>query len=289
MITETHFRDTVVEMLRRAETSLPRDVLAALKRAWKRERDPLARFHYKMMFKNLELAEKLKVPLCQDTGIFTFFIKLGRELRLTFDITKALEEAVKTTTRLVPLRENTVDPITRKPLPGNTGRGQPAIHIELAPGRGLQLDLLVKGAGTENYGRLFMMRPTGGPEAIEQAVLKTLEEAGGKSCPPNIVGVGVGGSMETAPLLAKKALLRPLHRANPDAELAKLERRIESAANGLGTGPMGLGGKTTLLKVLIERAACHTASLPVAVALQCWPARRAKAITIDGKLRVVEP
>ncbi|MGQ9788682.1 MAG: fumarate hydratase [Candidatus Hadarchaeaceae archaeon] len=288
MITETSFRDAVVEMIRRAETTLPIDVLAALKSAWKREREPIARLHYKMMFQNLQLAKKLGVPICQDTGVFTFFVKLGREIRLSFDLESAIAGAVEVATREVPLRANVVDPLTRKPSATNTGRGQPAIHVKLTPSAGLELELLVKGAGTENYSRLFMMRPTEGAEAIEREVLKTIEEAGGKSCPPNIIGIGIGGSAETATLMAKHALLRPLKNKNPDPELAELEDRIELAANGLKIGPMGLGGEITVLGVHIEKAACHTASLPVALALQCWPARRSRATKVGDKIKVVE-
>jgi len=241
------------------------------------------------MLKNLELAKKLGAPICQDTGTFTFFIKVGGNVRLPFDLEKAITEAVKKATLEVPLRANVVDPLTREPAKSNTGEAQPAIHIELTKGEDLQVDLLVKGAGTENCGRLFMMGPAEGPIAVEQAVLRVLNEVRGKPCPPTIVGVGVGGSMETATLMAKHALLRSIDKPNPDPELAKLERKIELAANRLNIGPMGLGGKTTILKVLIEKAACHTASLPIAVALQCWPARRAKARIVGGRLKVVEP
>ena len=208
---------------------------------------------------------------------------------MPFDIERAIAEGVTKATREIPLRVNVVDPISRKPMETNTGKAQPAVHMELVGGEELQVELLVKGAGTENCGRLFMMRPVEGLPAIERAVIKVLSESGGRPCPPDIVGVGIGGSMETAPLLAKRALLRPLNKRNPDPELAKLERKLERAANGLDVGPMGLGGKTTVLRFLVEKAACHTASLPVAVALQCWPARRARARLSGGIFRVVEP
>ncbi|MDI6642809.1 MAG: fumarate hydratase [Candidatus Hodarchaeaceae archaeon] len=289
MLKKADFRDVVVEMLRRAETNLPDDVLRVLRRSGKRERSPIAKLHFELMMKNLELAKKFWAPICQDTGTFTFFVQFGRGLKLNFDLEKTIGEAVALATREVPLRPSVVDPITRKPAKPNTGRGQPAVHIELVGGKRLQVDLLVKGAGTENWGRLFMLRPVEGPRAIERAVLLTLTEAWGRPCPPTVVGVGVGGSMETAPLLAKRALLRPLDRQNPDPTLAKLERQIERAANRTGIGPMGLGGETTVLRVLIERAVCHAASLPVAIALQCWPARRAKAKLVGGRLKVVEP
>lgn len=274
-------------MIRRAEITLPKDAKRMLKHSLKRERDGIARLQLKLMLRNLELAERLGAPICQDTGTFTFFVKLGRELKLPFDLERAIRKAVMKATKEIPLRVNVVDPITREPNSSNTGRVQPAVHIEMREGKELEIDLLVKGGGTENYGRLFMMRPTEGKSAIGRAVLSVLAEARGKSCPPNIVGVGVGGSTETAPLLAKLALLRPLDRPNPDPELMKIEQSIERAANGLGTGPMGLGGRTTALRVLVEKAACHTASLPISVALQCWPARKAKGKMVDGEFRVV--
>lgn len=286
MLTEIEFRRAAVDMLRRAEISLPKDVVQALKKSMKREQNRIAKLQFDCMLKNLKLAQKFKSPICQDTGTFTFFIQLGRELELNFDLKKSLTEAVTQATREVPLRTNIVDPLTRNPMKTNTGRYQPTIHPELVDGRGLQIDLLVKGAGTENWSRMFMLRPTDGEQAIERAVLLTLVEAGGRPCPPTIVGVGVGGSAEVAPLLAKRALLRPLDRPNLDAKLAKLERQIEKAANALGVGSMGLGGLTTVLVVHIERADCHTASLPVAIALQCWAARRARAKLVGNRMRV---
>jgi fumarate hydratase subunit alpha len=255
----------------------------------KRERDTIPKLQFELMLKNLELAKKFSAPICQDTGTFTFFIQLGRDIKLNFDLEEAIGEAVSLATREVPLRANVVDPLTRQPMKSNTGREQPTVHIELEGGRKFQIDLLVRGAGAENCGRVFMLRPAEGPRAIGQAVMLTLTEAWGRPCPPVTVGIGVGGSMETAPLMAKHALLRPLDEPNPDPALARLEHRIEGAANRLKIGPMGLGGKTTVLGVRIEKAACHTASLPVAIALQCWPARRAKAKLVGDRLKVVEP
>jgi len=289
MLTEPKFRAAIVEMLRRAETALPEDIVRALKRSRGRERGRIARLQLDCMLKNLELAKRLGAPICQDTGTFTFFIRLGSELKLNFDLKKALSKAVVQATREVPLRANIVDPFTRKNTGTNVGIEQPSVHLELIPGKKLSIDLLVKGAGAENWSRFFMLRPADGGKAIERAVLLTLVEAGGQPCPPTIVGVGVGGSAEVAPVLAKRALLRSLDRPNPDAGLARLERRIARAVNGLGIGPMGLGGRTTVLGVHVEKAACHTASLPVAVALQCWAARRARASLINGRLRVEVP
>ncbi len=167
--------------------------------------------------------------------------------------------------------------------------GQPSVHLEFVPGKKLSIDLLVKGAGAENWSRLFMLRPTDEKIAIKRAVLLTLMEAGGQLCPPVIVGVGIGGSADAACLLAKKALLRPLSSKNPDKKLARIERELTNEANKLDIGPMGLGGRTTVLGVRAAKAACHTASLPVAINFQCWAARRASARLVGDNLRVEAP
>lgn len=288
MLSEAEFRGTVVEMLQRAATTLPKDVVDALKRCKRREREYVAILQFECMLKNLELAKRLGAPICQDTGIPIFFMELGTGLKLDFDPIAALKRAVKEATLAIPLRANIVDPISRVNTKTNVGEGMPAVHLELVRGKRLRIDLLLKGAGAENWSRLYMLRPSDG-EAIERAVLLTVGEAGGQPCPPTIVGVGVGGSAEVACMLAKKALLRPLDRPNKDRRLARLELRLTRAANGLDIGPMGLGGKTTVLGVHVEKAACHTASLPVAIDLQCWAARRASAELVGNRMRVEVP
>jgi len=287
MLIEADFIKTVVEMIRRAETKLPKDVVRLLEKSAKGGQDSIVKLQLKTMIENIKLAEKSKIPICQDTGTLFFFVKLGRKTKLEFDLRRAINSAFERAAKEVPLRANLVDPLTRKPT--KSGPKQPAVHIELVEGRGLELDLLVKGAGSENWSRLFMLKPVEGSAAVCRAAIVTLAEAGGRPCPPVVVGLGVGGSAETAPILARLALLRRLDRPNPDHTLAKLERQIETAANGLEIGPMGLGGRPTVLRVLIEKAACHTASLPVAVAIQCWVARRAKARLMGNKLEVIEP
>ncbi len=289
MLTEAILRKTVVEMLRRAETTLPEDVVRALKRSMARERNRIAKLQLDCMLRNLDLAKNLRAPICQDTGTFTFFIQLGSGLRLDFDLKKSLSKAVAQATREVPLRANIVDPLTRKNTGTNLGMEQPSVHLELVPGEKLSIDLLVKGAGAENWSRLFMLRPADEKIAIKRAVLLTLVEAGGQPCPPTIVGVGIGGLADTACLLAKKALLRPLSSKNPDKKLARMELELTNAANKLDIGPMGLGGRTTVLGVRIAKATCHTASLPVAINFQCWAARRASARLAGDYLRVEAP
>ncbi len=283
---EKEFQKTIVEMIRRAETTLPKDVTSSLKSCATKERNKIAKLQLENLLKNIELAKKMKAPICQDTGTFTFFIKLGG--KVDFDIGETIRKAVDEATRKIPLRVNAVDPITRKPLDAKSSLMRHTIHFELAEKPGIEINLLVKGAGSENYSRLFMFKPTAGAEALYQSLISTITEAGGKICPPVTVGIGAGGNAEVAVMLAKKALLRPLNEKNPDKTLARLEKQLEDAANSLGIGPMGLGGDCTVLRVVIEKAASHTASLPVAVAFQCWPARRAKARLVGGKLKVVE-
>jgi len=289
MIRERDFVSAVVETIQRAETRLPKDVVGVLKKKIKMETHGPAKLQMELMLKNLEVAERRGRPICQDTGTFTFFVRIGSGLHLGFDLQKSLRKAVAEATEKVPLRPNVVDPLTGKPMKSNTGPGQPVVHVELSEGKGLQIDLLVRGSGAENCGRVFMLGPTEGAEGIKRAVLNAVAEAGGKPCPPTVVGVGIGGTCETACISAKRALLRSLNISNPDPVLRKLEREIEKSANRLNVGCMGLGGKTTVLGVCAEKTARHTASLPVAVAFQCWAARRAKAKLAGDKLKVVEP
>lgn len=283
MLSRADFCKAVVEMIQRAETTLPADVVRALERCRLRERG-VARLQLDCMLENLKLALEANAPICQDTGTFTFFLRLGTGLKLGFDPVGAIHEAVRRARYSVPLRQTTVDPLSRK-----AGVERPALHLEPIPGKKLELELLVKGAGTENWSRLYMLKPLGGVEAIRRSMLLTLSEAGGQPCPPTIVGIGVGGSPAEACLLSKRALLRPLGKPNPKRGLAKLERELSEAANGLGIGPMGLGGKTTVLGVHVESAGCHFATLPVAVSLQCWVARRARARLVGERVLVREP
>jgi len=289
MLSKLELHNTVVEMLRRAATTQPKDVISALKLSKERETNKIARLQLDCMLRNLELAKKLRAPICQDTGIPIFFVKLGSDLKLNFDLNSVLADAVREATQTIPLRTNIVDPLTRAKTGANVGWGHPIVHLEFARGKSFQIDLLVKGAGAENWSRLFMLNPTADVEAIKRAVLLTITEAGGQPCPPTIVGAGIGGSADLACTLAKKALLRPLNARNPDKKLAGLEKELMAAANELGIGPMGLGGRTTVLGVHVAKAACHTASLPVAISFQCWAARRASARLVGDKLKVEVP
>ena len=183
----------------------------------------------------------------------------------------------------MPLRPNAVNPFTQKNSGDNTGRHVPFIHWQIVPGNTIEITVLPKGGGSENVCTLGMISPGQGVNGLKKFVVDAVMKAGAKPCPPNILGVAVGGGADIAMKLAKAALLRPLNEPNPDPELAKLEKELYEAANMTGIGPMGLGGKFTVLGVKVDYAHRHPASYPVAVAFQCWAARRASArIHPDG-------
>lgn len=258
------------QLILKAHTEIPEDVEKALRRAYEAEDNEIARKNLEIMLENLEIARKNKVPICQDTGLPIFFVEIGRELKLDFDIRKAIAIAVKEMTSRI-LRPNAVHPITRINSGDNTGIGVPIVNCELVEGDRLRIVYLPKGAGSENVSALRMLLPME-TKKIKDFVVEVVANAVGLPCPPVVVGLGIGGSFDVAAKLAKKALLRKLDTMN------EFELEILEAINELGIGPMGLGGKTTALAVLSEIAHCHTASLPVAVNIQCWANRRAEVI-----------
>lgn len=271
-------------LIKQAVIYLPEDVKAALKKAYEEETCEVAKTQLKAILDNIELAEKYQAPVCQDTGTILFYINAGANFKETDKIEGALINATRRATKEVPLRPNAVDPFTQKNSGDNTGRFIPYIHWEIVPGDMLEITVMPKGGGSENFCIAKTIVPGEGIKGVKRFVIETIIEAGAQPCPPTIVGVGIGGGVDIAMKLAKKALLRPLTEPNPDPELDKLERELYEAANGLGIGAMGLGGKTTVLGVHVEYAFRHPASFPVAVAFNCWAARRASArIYSDGR------
>lgn len=244
------------------------DVLAALQGALAREPSEAGRAVLSEIVENAELAARTGLTTCQDTGVACVFIRLGQEVRLTDGaLTDAVNEGIRRAHRTHHLRASVVrHPLDRR----NTGDNAPAmLHVELEPGEGLTIDLLAKGAGSENMGRVVMLAPAEGREGVVREVVETVRAAGGNPCPPIVVGVGIGGTQDVAALLAKKALFRDIRESSPDPLSAELEKTLLAEVNALGVGPMGLGGETTALAVLVETAPCHMASLPVAVNLMC--------------------
>jgi len=266
-----------VDLLRLATTKLPKDVKEALQRAYREEESEIGKIQLETILSNVELAEKTGTPICQDTGTIIFYVKAGAQAKNLGEIAEALRNATKIATEAVPLRPNAVNPFTQKNTGDNTGRLIPFIHWEIVSGDSIEVTAFPKGGGSENVCTLGMLTPEQGVKGLKKFVVDAVIRAGAMPCPPTIVGVGVGGGSDNAMKLAKAALLRPLDQPNPDLELAKMEEELREAANMTEIGPMGLGGKFTVLGVNIEWAHRHPASYPVGVAFQCWAARRASA------------
>jgi len=281
-IADALIEDTVVELLKMAVTRLPADVETALQRIFDEETEPASKMQMKAILENLELAQKSQTPLCQDTGIHVFFVRLGPKCG---DLDGIIRKAVERGTKEIPLRPNAVHPLTRKNPGNNIGVHMPYIYYEPGTEEYLEITVMPKGAGSENMSQMAMLTPSSGEKGIKEFALSTLLRAGSNPCPPVLIGMGIGGSADICMNLAKKALLRPLGSHNPDPAVASLEKELFGALNSIGIGPMGLGGKNTLLGFHIEHAFCHTASHPVAINIQCWAARRATVrIFPDGKV-----
>lgn len=268
---------TIKDLCISANINLPDDVLAALNHALKQEESPLGREILRQIIKNAAIAREKKMPLCQDTGLAVVFVELGQEVRLLDgSLVEAINEGVSRGYHDGFLRKSVVaDPLLRE----NTGDNTPAIiHTEIVPGDKIRIRLMCKGGGAENRSAIKMFKPSSTKDEIEQFILGTIEQAGPSACPPLIVGVGLGGNFETAPLIAKQALLRPLGQLHSAPDTAKWERSLLDKANKLGIGPMGLGGTSTALAVQIEKRPCHISSLPVAVNIECHAHRCKEAI-----------
>lgn len=266
-------RAAVRELVLKANVELPSDVVEALKAAHKQEESALARRILGILLTNAEMALEKKMAICQDTGMVSVHIDMGQEVRVVGgDINQAVNEGIRQGYQEGYFRKSVVnDPLSRI----NSGDNTPAIiHYQLSPGDHFNITVMPKGAGSENMGQLAMLKPAQGLAGVRDFVIKAVKEAGANACPPLIVGVGIGGNMEMAAYLSKKALLRPLNTRHHRAELRTLEDEWLGLINRLGMGPQGMGGKTTALAVNIETYPTHIASLPVAVSLSCHATRR---------------
>lgn len=268
---------TVKELFIKANTVLRPDVVSAIEKLYKKEKVENAKKMLEVLLKNAKIAKKEQLPICQDTGLSVVFLKIGSEVLLTAgDINKAVNKGVEEAYRDGNLRKSIVkDPILR----GNTGTNTPAsLHLDIVEGDKVEISVLPKGFGCENKGRVAMLNPTAGEDAVIDFVIETVRMAGPDACPPFLLGVGIGGAMETCVLLAKKALLRTVDSHNPMEHLARMENVIKEKSNALGIGIMGLGGGATVMGVNVEVAPTHIAGLPVAVNISCHAMRSATAI-----------
>jgi fumarate hydratase subunit alpha/L(+)-tartrate dehydratase alpha subunit len=267
------------ELYIRALKRLPPDVKQGFDALAAHESDARAQRMLGTMIRNIRVAEDTDNLLCQDTGIPIYNVWIGRNVEVDG---MALKEAIRTgcarSTREHPFRSSVVHPTTRVNAQDSTGRGIPVINVDFAEApETLVLEMIPKGSGSENNSWLRMAIPAEGIDAIKTFVVDCVLEAGGKTCPPTIVGVGVGGTADLCVHLAKTAATRALGTRCEDAEGAKLERELTAAVNLLGVGPQGLGGDSTAFAVHVETAATHITMNPVAVNMQCHSARRARA------------
>lgn len=243
---------------------------AALEKAREGEENSTARFALDVMCDNADIAAKNGFPVCQDTGMTVVFLYVGRELKLDGDIYKAVNDGVRRGYKM--LRKSVLDPVTRV----NTGDNTPAvIHTQIVEGEKIRVEIMLKGFGSENMSKVYMLNPAQGLEEAKRLIIDSVAQAGSNPCPPVIVGVGLGGTLEKACELSKHALFRKLGSSNPDHELDNLEKYLLGEINKLGVGAQGFGGNTTALGVFIEKYPTHISSLPVAVNMLCHCSRAA--------------
>jgi tartrate/fumarate subfamily iron-sulfur-dependent hydro-lyase alpha chain len=272
------------ELYVRALKRLPPDVKQGFARLAAGERDAGAQRMLGTMVKNIAVAEARDSLLCQDTGIPIYNVRIGRGVEVDgYGMQEAIRRGCARATREHPFRSSVVHPVTRANAQDSTGRGVPVVHVEfVAQPDVLEIEMIPKGSGSENNSWLKMAIPAEGIDAIKTFVVDCVLEAGGKTCPPAIVGVGVGGTADLCLQLAKRAATRPLGSRCEDAEGASLEAALTPAVNMLGVGPQGLGGDSTAFAVHVETAATHITMNPVAVNMQCHSARRARATFRPG-------
>ena len=266
----------VRQLAMNASYDLEPDILDKLVAARDREESALAKNALEILLTNANIASREQIPVCQDTGIGVVFITIGQEVVVEGSLEEAIQEGIRTGYGDGFLRKSVCDPVTRK----NTGTNVPAVvHYEIVTGDKLRIGFLPKGCGSENMSGLVMLPPSAGISGVEEYVVQKVKDAGSNPCPPVVVGVGLGGTFEKAALLAKKSLMRPLGKGNPDPKVVEIEQRILERINREGQGVMGWGGVNTALVVHIETYPTHIASLPVAVNIQCH-AHRHKEIEL---------
>lgn len=254
---------------------LPRDVSERIIESKEREVG-LSKTVLSNIVENLECAKRNCLPMCQDTGMVLLFVEIGLELDMSgIDLGKVIDRAVEDAYKDGFFRKSVVlDPLDGRE---NSKNNLPAVvYYDFIPGDRLKISGVLKGFGSENCSKVFMLKPTDGKHRIVDVVLETIKSAGGAPCPPTVLGIGIGGTMDYAAKLSKKALLRELDDVNPDPYYRDLEDEILNAVNSLNIGPGGLGGGVTSLGVKIEHYPTHIAGLPVAISVNCWADRKVK-------------
>lgn len=273
-----HYKQIVeaAEQLAGACGRLTPSCKTALEKALEKESNPNAGFALDTLLKNAEVAEKKGFPVCQDTGMAVYFVKLGQDAHIEGGLLRdALNEGTARGYKKFGYRASVLDPVTRV----NTRDNTPAvIHLELVEGDGLEIEFLPKGFGSENMSKLYMLTPSQGIETAKDKIVEAVAEAGANPCPPVVVGVGIGGTAEMAMEIAKRQLLRDVGQPNSDAELALIEKELLARINALNIGAQGFKGDTTAFAVHIGKYPTHISALPVAVNIQCNAVRAGRII-----------
>lgn len=270
--------DAVEKMCLAAAYDLPKDVEECIRANMPKEESEFGKYIFREILENADYSRKQKIAICQDTGAAVLFVELGQDVHITGgSLTGAVNEGVRRGYKNGYLRTSMVaEPVFERK---NTGDNTPAIiHIDIVPGDKLKMLLMPKGGGSENMAKLAMLTPSAGIKGLKEFVVGAVRKAGGNPCPPVIVGVGIGGTMEKTALLAKKALARKTGEPNPDPRYAALEQELLHEINSTGIGPQGLGGRITALAVHIEYFPAHITGMPVAVNLNCHASRHAEAV-----------
>ncbi|MBO4312608.1 MAG: L(+)-tartrate dehydratase subunit alpha [Desulfovibrionaceae bacterium] len=279
------FTEMMAAFVAHTAKKLPDDVIAKLTELRSKENSPMAKVIYDTMFRNQELAVKLSRPSCQDTGVLQFWVKCGTRFPLIDDLEALLKEAVVKATFEAPLRHNSVETFDEYNTGKNVGKGTPTVWWDIVPHADTcEIYTYMAGGGCTLPGQAMVLMPGEGYEGVTKFVLDRMTTYGLNACPPLLVGVGVATSVETAALLSKKALMRPIGSRNPNERAAKMERLLEDGINAIGLGPQGMGGSYSVMGVHIENTARHPSAIGVAVNVGCWSHRRGHII-FDKDLR----
>lgn len=282
----TRMTDIMASFVGHIGKKLPDDVIAKLDELARKETSPLARTLYETMTRNQNLAVSLDRPSCQDTGVLQFWVKCGTGFPLIDEVEALLKEAVVKATFETPLRHNSVETFDEVNTKRNVGKGTPTVFWDIVPHSDqCEIYAYMAGGGCTLPGKAMVLMPGAGYEGVTQFVLDQMTSYGLNACPPLLVGVGVATSVETAALLSKKALMRPLGTHNPNARAAEMERLLEDGINAIGLGPQGMGGSASVMGVHIENTARHPSAIGVAVNVGCWSHRRGH-IVFDRDLNV---
>ncbi|PKM51083.1 MAG: fumarate hydratase [Firmicutes bacterium HGW-Firmicutes-7] len=269
--------DVVKELCIDANYNIGGDIFCAFEEYSKKENSVIGKEVLEQLIDNSKIAKKKQMPICQDTGMAVVFLEIGQEVFIEGgDLNEAINEGVRRGYEEGYLRKSVVrDPFYRE----NTNDNTPAIiHYDIVKGNLIKITVAPKGFGSENMSRIYMLKPSDGIEGAKSAIIETIEASGANACPPMVVGVGIGGTFEKAAILAKKALLRPVGETSMIEYVKEMEEELLKKANGLGIGPQGLGGNTTVLGINVEVFPTHIAGLPVAINISCHVTRHSSKV-----------